>query len=92
MTEQEKYALLEELATYFRLLWKKIMPDPINADKKDLNEIEKCRKKLIELGAIVDEHRDEKPNADSITQAVNELQPPTITYDGKKIGSNPILP
>lgn len=89
MTELEK--LLDELATYFRFLWKKIRVDPINADKKDLDEIDKCRKKLIELGAIIDEHRDEIPNADSITQAVNELQPPTITYNGKEIGSNPII-
>ena len=47
MTEQTLDKLVEDLATYFYYLRKKIIPDPANADLKDRNNLDKCEQLLI---------------------------------------------
>lgn len=91
MTEQQLDKLVEYLATYFYYLRKKIIPDPENADSKDLNRLDKCEKLLIELGASIEEYADKVENMDSLTRSINALQPPIIIYKGKTIGKNPVV-
>lgn len=90
MTEQEQDKLVEDLATFFYYLRKKIIPDPANADKKDLNKFDKCEQILIAFGATI-KQPETTQDMGSLSDAINALQPPIIIYKDKPIGKNPVF-